>query len=106
MMGRTYHASAGLEEDGPARTIGVYNTWFNRLATNEFADELVLVAVAIELNIRIVVVPFTPAAATRPWVITTYQDAASIILDNPNIYVGNNDVHYMWLWVCPHVHSV
>ena len=96
-MGRNYLAFAGLEEDGPTRTIGVYKTWVNRLATNEFADELVLVAVAIELNIRIVVAPCTPAAATRPWAITTYQDAASIFLDNRNIHVGNNDVHNMWL---------
>ena len=97
MMGRIYQAFAGLQEDGPARTMGMYKQWVHKLAINEFADELVLVAVAIELKIRIVCVPFTPAAASRPWVITTYQDAASIIPDDRNIYVGNNDVHYMWL---------
>ena len=97
MMGRIYQAFAGLQEDGPDRTIGMYKRWVSRLSTNEFADELVLVAVAIELKIRIVCVPFTPATATRPWVVATYQDAASATPDERNIYVGNNDVHYMWL---------
>lgn len=55
------------------------------------------IAAAIELKIRIVVAPFTQADAARPWVISTYQDAASIIPENRNVYLGNNDVHYMWL---------
>ena len=97
MMGRIYQAFAGLQEDGPDRTIRMYKQWVDRLATNEFADELILVAVAIEMKIRIVCVPFTPATATRPWVIATYQDAASVIPDDRSIYVGNNDVHYVWL---------
>jgi hypothetical protein len=97
MMGRIYQAFAGLQEDGPDRSLGMYKTWVRRLATNEFADELVLVAVAIELKIRIVSVPFTPTTAARPWVISTIQDAASVIPDDRNIYMGNNDVHYMWL---------
>ena len=63
----------------------------------EFADELILVAVAIELKVRIVCVPFTPAEAARPWIITEYQDATSVIPDDRTIYLGNNDVHYMWL---------
>jgi hypothetical protein len=75
----------------------MYKKWVDRLATDEFADELILVAVAIEMKIRIVCVPFTPATATRQWVIATYQDAASVIPDDRNIYVGNNDVHYVWL---------
>jgi hypothetical protein len=97
MMARIYQAFAGLQEDGPDRTIRMYKQWVDRLATDEFADELILVAVAIEMKIRIVCVPFTPATATRPWVIATYQDAASVIPDDRNIYVGNNDVHYVWL---------
>ena len=97
MMGKIYQAFAGLHEDGPARDIGMYKRWVSRLASNEFADELILVAVAIELQVRIVCVPFTPATATRPWIITTYQDAASVIPDDRNIYLGNNDVHYMWI---------
>ena len=97
MMGRIYQAFAGLPEDGPDRTLAMYKRWVSRLATNEFADELVLVAVAIELKIRILCIPFTPSAATKPWVITTYQDTISAIADNRNVYIGNNDVHYMWL---------
>jgi hypothetical protein len=97
MMGKIYQAFAGLHEDGPTRNIGMYKHWVSRLATNEFADELILVAVAIELKVRIVCVPLTPATAARPWIITTYQDAAPVIPDDRNIYLGNNDVHYMWL---------
>ena len=63
------------------------------MVTNEFADELVVLAVAIELRIRIVCVPFTPATAIRPWVISTYQDVAHAAPEDRNIYVGNNDVH-------------
>ena len=96
-MGRIYQAFAGLQEDGPERTLGMYKHWVGRLATKEFADELVLIAVAIELRIRIVCVPFTPAMAARPWVITTYQDVASVVPEDRNVYLGNNDVHYMWL---------
>ena len=97
MMGRIYQAFAGLQEDGPERTLGMYKHWVGRLATKEFADELVLIAVAIELRIRIVCVPFTPAMAARPWVITTYLDVASVVPEDRNVYLGNNDVHYMWL---------
>ena len=75
----------------------MYKNWVGRVATKEFADELILVAVAVELKVRIVVVPFTRADAPKPWVISTYQDATSIIPEDRNIYVGNNDVHYMWI---------
>ena len=101
MMGKIYQAFAGLREDGPQRTINMYRKWVGKLATDEFADELVLVAVAIELRIRIVCVPYTPTTASRPWVITTYQDVASVVPDDRNIYLGNNDVHYMWLSRAP-----
>ncbi len=97
MMGRIYQAFAGLQEDGPDRTLAMYKRWISRLAINEFADKLVLVAVAIELKIRIVCVPFTLSSDTRPWVISTYQETGSAIPDNRNIFVGSNDVHYMWL---------
>jgi hypothetical protein len=97
MQERIYQAFAGLRADGPLRTLGMYERWVNRLAKNEFADELVIVAVAIELKIRIICVPFTPSTSERPWAITTYQESASAIPEDRNIYLGNNDVHYMWL---------
>ena len=68
-----------------------------RLAQNEYADELVVVAVAIELKIRIVCVPFTPPAASGLWKISTYQDSEGGAPREPTVYMGNNDVHYMWL---------
>jgi hypothetical protein len=97
MMARIYQAFAGLQEDGSDRTLPMYTRWVTRLASNEFADELVLVAVAIELKIRILCIPFTPSTATKPWVISIYQDTILDIPDTRNVYVGNNDVHYMWL---------
>ena len=75
----------------------MYKKWVARLAEHEFADELVLVAVAMELKILIICVPFTPPDAASQWVITRYQNAASDIPDNRNVYLGNNNMHYMWL---------
>ena len=67
------------------------------MTDHAFADELVLVAVALELKIRIICVPLAPDDARGTWVITTYQNAASTIPDNRTMYLGNNDVDYMWL---------
>ncbi len=97
MVWRIYQAFAGLQEECSDRTLAMSTRWVNRLASNEFADELVLVAVAIELKIRILCIPFTPSTATKPWVISIYQDAILDIPDTRNVYVGNNDVHCMWL---------
>ena len=96
-MARIFQAFAGLREDGPARTLAMYKAWVLRLATNEFADELVLVAVAFELAIRFVCIPFTPHNARAPWAISTYHDSDARVPDDHTVYLGNNDVHYVWL---------
>ena len=67
----------------------------SRLAKKEYADELVVLAVASELSIRIICVPYTPVAAPQPWAISTY--AAHNAVESPSVVLGNNDVHYMWL---------
>jgi hypothetical protein len=97
MMDRVFHAFAGLQSDGPVRTLGMYKSWVARLATREYADELVVLAVALELKVSIVCVPFTPPDAATAWVISTYRDHHAAIPDNLQVHMGNNDVHYMWL---------
>ena len=68
-----------------------------RLGQNEYADELVILAVAMELNVRIVCVPHTPQDAPQPWAISTYSNTEVMTQNDCTILLGNNDVHYMWL---------
>ena len=97
MLIRIYEAFACLDASGPRRTVATYKAWVERLSQNEYADELVIVAVALELNIRIVCVPFTPQEAPQPWAVSQYSNTEDIDHNDYNIFVGNNDVHYMWL---------
>ena len=94
---KIYPAFAAIGKDGPARTELMYTQWVEKLATKEYADELVLLAVALELSVCLVVIPYTPESSDRPWVITTYE-APSMKLDGAStIYFGNNGVHYVYL---------
>jgi hypothetical protein len=68
-----------------------------KVGTKEYADELILAAVAQELQIRIVVVPWTPINSVAMWSITSYPDRDLGQPDLPTIHMGNNDVHYVWL---------
>ena len=43
----------------------MYLRWVQKLATKEYADELVVLCVALELDIRITIIPYTPSAALR-----------------------------------------
>ena len=97
MFTRIYEASACLEASGPRRTIATYKAWVERLSQREYADELVVVAVAMEFGIRIVCVPFTPQQAPQPWSVSTYPNADTMVESDCTILLGNNDVHYMWL---------
>ena len=73
-----YAAFALLEINGVQRTELLYERWVQKLATKEYADELVVLAVALELSIRIVIIPYTPETASHSWAIPTYgpRDAA------------------------------
>ena len=64
MLTRIYEAFACLEASGPRRTMATYKAWVERLSQNEYADELVIVPVAMELNIRTVCVHFHTAAGS------------------------------------------
>ena len=63
---RIYAAFAFLESNGVQRTELLYERWVQKLATKEYADELVVLAVALELSIRIVIIPYTPESASSP----------------------------------------
>ena len=82
---------------GPARTEQMYTRWVEKLATREYADELVLLCVAMELGVRITVIPYTPPLANAQWAITTYgpEDGDHVL------FLGNNDVHYVYLSQAP-----
>ena len=60
---RIYPAFAVLGVGGPTRTEQLYTRWVQRLATSENADELVVLAVTLELPVRVVVIPHTPGHA-------------------------------------------
>ena len=90
---RVYNASAGLAVCDSARTEAMYTRWVQRLATREYADELVVLCVALELAVRITIIPYTPPHALRQWAISAYgPEGVDVVL-----YLGNNDVHYVYL---------
>ena len=88
---------AALGNNGPARTEAMYKQWVEKLGKQEYADELVLLAVALELTARLVVIPYTPQSSDRPWAITSYGAPGMGLDDTRTIYFGNNDVHYVYL---------
>ena len=94
---RIYGAFAVLGVGKARRTELLYAQWVEKLATKEYADELVLLAVALELSIRIVIIPYTPASASRPWAIPTYGSTGGAPDAGRTIYLGNNDVHFVYL---------
>ena len=97
MMTKIYAGFAGLGDgDMGIRNLDTYKNWVQKLATKEYADELVVVACALELRIRIVCIPHTPNGLTR-WKISYYQPPGAQLPDGKTVFLGNNDVHYMWL---------
>ena len=93
MKARIYSAFAALGPRGPKRSEQMYLSWVQKLATKEYADELVVVCVALELDIRIRIIPYTPHRSTGPWAVAAYgREEAEHVL-----HFGNNDVHYVYL---------
>ena len=91
-----YQAFAVLGSSGPTRTLELYKAWVSRLAATEFADELVVLATALWLKVRIVIVPWNdPLQST--WKISTYPPPQKRTNMWPTVYLGNDDVHYVWL---------
>ena len=94
---RIYQAFALLGRHRARRTEELYAHWVQKLASTEFADELVVLAVAVELSIRIVIIPFTPEDALASWAIPTYGSTGAAPDAGRTIYLGNNDIHYVYL---------
>ena len=91
MKANVYQAFAGLAVGGRARTQAMYTRWVQRLATREYADELVVLCVALELAVRITIIPYTLPPALGQWAIAAYGPEGADVA----MYLGNNDVHYV-----------
>ena len=92
VQARLFPAFAAIDSKSGPRELQHYKQWVARLADKEFADELVLLAVVLELGIRIVAIPYTPNDSACKWCISTYGSHHDI-----EVVVGNNDVHFMWI---------
>ena len=92
VQARLFPAFAAIDSRSGPRELQHYKQWVARLADKEFADELVLLAVVLELGIRIVAIPYTPNDSACKWCISTYGSHHDI-----EVVVGNNDVHFMWI---------
>ena len=79
---------------GCAATIGSFKQWLNRVATRDFADELVLLAIALHLRLWIVALP-----AKSNWAVAEYPHHAKRrglnIRENRRILIGNDNLHYV-----------
>ena len=96
MMELLYAAFAALGQTHD-RTMQQYTNWVGRLGTREYADELVVLAVARALKVKIICVPHTPASAAGQWSISQYQPPGANFADHLTVVMGNNDLHYVWL---------
>ena len=77
MLETLFPAFAALDPRSARRGMQHYKEWVQRLADREFADELVILAVTLQLRIRIVCVPYTRPGAAKPWAISTYAAPTS-----------------------------
>ena len=60
---KIYPDFAPLAVRGAHRAEQLYERWVSKLALKEYVDELIVLAAALELSIRIVVVPYAPESA-------------------------------------------
>ena len=95
---KVYPAFATLGAQGPRRTMALYKQWVAKLANNEFADELVVFAVACELGVRIICIPYT-RPGQPDWSISRYAPADPTT--TCTVLLANDDVHYVWLRADP-----
>ena len=92
-----FPAFAALDLDSDRRQLQHYKAWVQKLATRDYADELVISAVAHEFQVQITCVPRTPETSSEPWAISVYKPPAPVDAPLPCVLLGNNDVHFMHL---------
>eukprot|EP00973_Karenia_brevis_P026625 3673515-Karenia_brevis.AAC.1 len=63
MKAKIFPALALLNNNREQRTMNSYTRWVQKLASREYADEVVILATAADLRVNIVCVPFTPTNA-------------------------------------------
>ena len=91
--GLSHEASAAdVLSRSASQLMDAYKGWVRRVADVEFADELIVAAVAAELRIKITAIPYTPPDSACDWKVTQYG-----IEHRGHIYLSNDDLHYMWL---------
>ena len=93
-----FPAFAALDDETDRRQMHQYKVWVDKLASKEYADELVVLATAHALQVEIICVPFTPDTPdtpNMPWVISKHRPSGEA--SYPRVLLGNNDVHYMYL---------
>ena len=88
-----FPAFAALDDESDHRQMHHYKAWVEKLASKEY--ELVVLATAHAMQVVIICVPFTPETSNAPWVISKYRPSGED--SYPRVWLGNSDVHYMWL---------
>jgi len=97
VFNKLFPAFAVLSDGGENQMLCSYKAWVQKLATREFADELVVLATAHELQVQITCVPHTPETSAQPWALSTYDPVVAVGTEVPRVLLGNNDVHFMYL---------
>ena len=82
--------------DGSRATIAEYKNWLATVATNNLADELVLLALALHLRVWITAIP-----SRENWAVSEYPHHEKRrelnIGEDRRIVLGNDNLHYVHL---------
>ena len=85
---------AALSALGPAATIAQYRAWLQRTKAWKFADQLHLSQLSRVLRVWLTVVP-----ANDGWAVTD-MNICNVGADR-RVWLGNDNVHYVWLSPVP-----
>ena len=96
-MAILYPTFAALDVRRTARAETMCRKRVQKLSSCEFADELVVMDVALELRIRIRCILHTRDSAVSPWAPSTYGPLPLPGGAGDIIYGGNNDARYVYL---------
>ena len=92
---------AALPSRPNAPSMDNYRNWVRHVGQDGFADEQVASCVARHLHVRLIIVPYSPPTARRPWSIAEYPCAEHCgvlgIDEATRVVLGNDNIHYVWL---------